>query len=120
MMRVTVALTFCFFLASTLATKATAAGINEEEAHAIGVDAYLYFYPLLSMDLTRRQSTNIEPGKEVGKGPMNAFSSFPAFPAAGMFGERFFIPKEKWAIQDGAGGSVAFLSLRHHSAALHR
>ena len=82
MMRVTVALTFCFFLASTLATKATAAGITEEEAHAIGVNAYLYFYPLLSLDLTRRQSTNIEPGKEVGKGPMNAFSSFPAFPSA--------------------------------------
>jgi hypothetical protein len=57
-------------------------GITEQEAHAIGVNAYLYFYPLLSLDLTRRQSTNIEPGKEVGKGPMNAFSSFPAFPAA--------------------------------------
>ena len=57
-------------------------GITEQEAHAIGVNAYLYFYPLLSLDLTRRQSTNIEPGKEVGKGPMNAFSSFPAFPSA--------------------------------------
>ena len=56
--------------------------VTEQEAHAIGVNAYLYFYPLLSLDLTRRQSTNIEPGKEVGKGPMNAFSSFPAFPAA--------------------------------------
>jgi len=56
--------------------------ITEQEAHAIAVNAYLYFYPLLSLDLTRRQSTNIEPGKEVGKGPMNAFSSFPAFPAA--------------------------------------
>jgi hypothetical protein len=56
--------------------------ITEQEAHAIGVAAYLYFYPLLTMDLTRRQSTNVEPGKEVGKGPMNAFSSFPAFPAA--------------------------------------
>ena len=56
--------------------------ITEQEAHAIAVNAYLYFYPLLSLDLTRRQSTNIEPGKEVGKGPMNAFSSFPAFPTA--------------------------------------
>jgi hypothetical protein len=56
--------------------------ITEQEAHAIAVDAYLYFYPLLSMDLTRKQSTNIDPGKEVGKGPMNTFSSFPAYPAA--------------------------------------
>jgi hypothetical protein len=56
--------------------------ITEQEAHAVGVDAYIYFYPLISMDLTRRQSTNIEPGKQIGKGPMNMFSSFPAYPAA--------------------------------------
>jgi len=58
------------------------AATTEQEAHAIGVDAYLYFYPLVSMDLTRRQSTNIEGGKEIGKGPMNAFWNFPAFPTA--------------------------------------
>lgn len=38
--------------------------ITEQEAHAIGIDAYLYFYPLVMMDLTRKQLTNIEPGKE--------------------------------------------------------
>jgi hypothetical protein len=42
--------------------------ITEAEAHAVGVDAYIYFYPLISMDITRKQSTNIEPGKEFGKG----------------------------------------------------
>jgi hypothetical protein len=82
MMRVTVALTFCFFLASTLATKATAAGITEEEAHAIGVDAYLYFYPLVSVDITRRVVTNVEAGKVPGFGPANMFHSFAAFPTA--------------------------------------
>jgi hypothetical protein len=30
--------------------------------------------------MTRRQSTNIEPGKEFGKGPMNAFTNVPAYP----------------------------------------
>jgi len=52
--------------------------VTEQEAHAIGVDAYVYFYPLVIMDLTRKQSTNIEPCKEFGKGPMNMFTSVPA------------------------------------------
>jgi hypothetical protein len=58
--------------------------VTEQEAHAIGVDAYLYFYPIVTMDLTRKQSTNIEPGKEFGKGPMNMFVSLPAYPPANM------------------------------------
>jgi hypothetical protein len=57
--------------------------INEQEAHAIGVNAYLYFYPLISMDVTRKVFTNVEAGKEYGKGPMNTFQSMPAYPAAG-------------------------------------
>src|SRR5277367_2729913 len=60
--------------------------ITEEAAHAIGVDAYVYFYPLLSMDLTRKQFTNIEPGKEFGKGPMNIFVNVPEYPPADFKG----------------------------------
>jgi hypothetical protein len=56
--------------------------ITEEEAHAIGVDAYLYFYPLVLMDLTRLQSTNVETGKEPLKGPMSTFSNASAYPSA--------------------------------------
>jgi len=41
--------------------------ITEQEAHAIGVDAYVYFYPLVTMDVTRRQFTNVEPGEELAK-----------------------------------------------------
>jgi hypothetical protein len=37
--------------------------ITPEAAHAIGVDAYFYFYPLVTMDITRLQSVNIESGK---------------------------------------------------------
>jgi hypothetical protein len=56
--------------------------IGEREAHDIAVDAYVYFYPLLTMDITRKQSTNIEPGKEIGKGPMNMFMNIEAYPPA--------------------------------------
>ena len=48
----------------------------------IAVSAYLYFYPLLTMDLTRLQATNVEPGKELLHGPANMFSNAPAFPSA--------------------------------------
>ncbi len=63
-----------------------AAPITEEAAHAIAVDAYTYFYPLLSMELSRRQFTNAEPGKEFGKGPMNTFVNAPEYPPADFKG----------------------------------
>jgi hypothetical protein len=56
--------------------------ITEQEAHAIGVDAYLYFYPLATMDITRRVATNVEAGIVPGFGPANKFQSFTAYPTA--------------------------------------
>src|SRR5262249_28661295 len=56
--------------------------ITEQEARAIAVDAYVYFYSLMSMDITRKQSINVEPGKENFKGPMNTFVNIPAYPPA--------------------------------------
>jgi hypothetical protein len=56
--------------------------LTEQEAHAIGVNAYLYFYPLVSVDITRRVATNVEAGKIPGFGPPNMFHSFEAFPTA--------------------------------------
>ena len=61
----------------------SASAITETEAHSIAVEAYLYFYPLISMDVTRKQLINSEPGKGIG-GPMNAFDNIPAFPTADM------------------------------------
>jgi len=63
-------------------TPSTQSAMTEEEAHSIGVDAYLYFYPLISMDVTRRQFTNFEPGKQIGRGPMNAIWNVPIYPPA--------------------------------------
>lgn len=72
-------------LASTLGiggAATSAYAISEQEAQDIAVEAYVYFYPLVTMDLTRKQFTNIEPGKQPGKGPMNAFANVPAYPPA--------------------------------------
>ena len=55
--------------------------VSQEEAHAIGVDAYVYLYPLVTMEVTRKQLTNMEPGKGFG-GPMNGFVNVPAYPTA--------------------------------------
>ena len=51
-------------IAATLAPAMAATGpVTEEEAHAIGVDAYLYFYPLVTMDITRKQSPTSSPAR---------------------------------------------------------
>ena len=76
------ALALSSIILPTLAPAAEA--ITENEAHAIGVDAYLYFYPLVTMELTRRQLTNQEPGPASLGGPMNRFANIPAFPSADM------------------------------------
>ena len=64
-------------------SRAAAETTSEQDAHAIGVEAYLYFYPLVTMELTRRQLTNV--AKPAGvNAPMNAFANLPAFPPADM------------------------------------
>jgi hypothetical protein len=59
--------------------------LTEDQAHAIGVDAYIYFYSLITMDLTRKQSINIDK-PEFGRGPMNTFVNVPAYPPADFKG----------------------------------
>ena len=58
--------------------------ISEQEAHDIGVSAYLYFYSLITMDVTRKQLTNVEPGKTEIGAPMNTFANVAAYPTADM------------------------------------
>ena len=82
MTRRALALAMALLFIPMLAPKAKA--ITEEEAHAIGVDAYLYFYSPITMDLTRKQLTNQEPSPGGIGGPMNRFANVGAFPTADM------------------------------------
>ena len=70
-------------LATPQQTRAAEA-ISEQEAHAIGVDAYLYLYPLVTMDLTRRQLTNGGPATTPIQGPMNSFTNIGEYPTADL------------------------------------
>lgn len=63
---------------------ADAATLTADDAQAIATDAYVYFYPLITMDITRKQLTNMEPSPGGIGGPMNRFANIGAFPAADM------------------------------------
>ena len=46
----------------------------------IAVDAYLFGFPIVLMDVTRRITTNVPAGLRPGFGPMNLFTHMEAFP----------------------------------------
>lgn len=60
---------------------ASAHSLSKQEAQEIAVDAYVYAYPLVMMELTRRISTNV-PAPIGSKAPMNTFVHLVAFPDA--------------------------------------
>ena len=68
---------FCLSFPANAASQVTA-----DEAYEIGMEAYIYLYPLVTMDVTRRVLTNFEPGVKQGMGPMNMFSHMRTFPPA--------------------------------------
>src|SRR5262252_2488404 len=58
--------------------------ILAEEAQVIAQEAYIYLYPLVTMDVTRKQFTNLDPKTSPLGGPANAFTHVRAFPTAEM------------------------------------
>lgn len=76
---------FAFFLLFALCANAPftkASQVTAAEAYEVAVEGYTYFYSLLSMEITRRISTNAPEGKEIGRGPMNTMVHMKAFPRA--------------------------------------
>ena len=81
-------LAFFLVLGALLAGEAppsarAADNISEQEAHSIGVAAYVYFYSLVTMEVTRKQLTNVAKPEGIHT-PMNTFANLPAFPTAAM------------------------------------
>jgi hypothetical protein len=84
MSRSTIALILGLMLLPVSSLTAQAQGtVAEQEAQSIARDAYIYLYPLVTMDVTRKQLTNVEPGKGIGA-PMNTLFNVPTFPTADM------------------------------------
>src|SRR5262245_33500213 len=50
-----------------------AASVTADEAQTIAQEAYIYFYPLVLMDVSRKHFTNIEADKMFARGPVNTF-----------------------------------------------
>jgi hypothetical protein len=85
MKRITQALLALLATLSWTATSAAAdQSLSADEARAIVEEAYVYLYPLITMDVTRKQLTNLDAKTTPIGGPANAFKHVRAFPAADM------------------------------------
>jgi hypothetical protein len=56
-----------------------AGAMTDAQAEQLATDAYLYAYPLVTMDVTRRVMTNVEK-PEPTKAPMNQFANLKKYP----------------------------------------
>lgn len=53
-----------------------------DDLRTLSYEAFVYFYPLVTMDVTRLQAFNSAPGSKPGFGPPNQFSHLREFPPA--------------------------------------
>ena len=64
------------------ASAATPAVLPSDQIGEVATSAYIYAYPLILMELTRRIATNVADTRQFTKAPMNQFANVPAFPDA--------------------------------------
>ena len=70
-----------FMIAAKNGSAVRQQSLSEEEAFQLGVDAYVYGYPLLVMDSVRRVSTNVATPQDK-LAPMGQFANYRSFPDA--------------------------------------
>jgi hypothetical protein len=68
--------------ANAQAGAATPTALPSDQIGEVAANAYLYAYPLILMELTRRIATNVADTRQFSKAPMNQFANVPAFPDA--------------------------------------
>jgi hypothetical protein len=56
--------------------------LTEAEARQIGIDAVVYGYPLVLVDVTKQVQTNVVSPEHNGRAPINQFSNFLKYPTA--------------------------------------
>ena len=64
-------------------TPASAQALSANEARTIAAEAYVYLYPLVTMDITRKQLTNVAKPEGLAA-PPNQFLNIRAYPTADM------------------------------------
>src|SRR5262247_1839471 len=75
-------LTIVIILAAALATaQQMTRKLTEDEARSLAIEAYIYGYPLVTMEMTRRVTTNVE-RPEGAHAPMGQFANFREYPDA--------------------------------------
>ena len=73
---------FIVYLSFSISAAQANEKITTQEAYEIGMEAYIYLYPLVTMDVTRRIHTNYDVGQQEGMGPMNTLANWRTFPRA--------------------------------------
>lgn len=84
MLALTSALTSAGVVTSVCAQQPSSPGAPADEARIIAQEAYIYLYPLITMDVTRKQLTNIQPKPGGMGGAANTFNHIRTFPTADM------------------------------------
>jgi hypothetical protein len=69
-------------VASAQASVGTPTALPSDQIGEVATNAYIYAYPLILMELTRRIATNVADTRQFSKAPMNQFANVPTFPDA--------------------------------------